>query len=459
MTVVRQRPLVHVPDDELAAALRRGEPAAEELAELYTRHRSAVRAYAAACCRDAHTADDITSEAFARTIDATRRGGGPNGAWRSYLLTAARRIAIDWSARDRRIQPSEEIEDQVDQTLTGEALALSREEDELVVRSFQLLPERWQQVLWYTVVKEESAATVGARLGLSESGVGSLALRAREGLREAYLSVHATRGSGGDECGRYSALLAAAVRRKGKRPGRPLQRHLEGCAPCRQAMVDLTDLNSRLRTVLPGAILLGGAGYLAAQAGTTKTALAGATVSSTSLAAQLHLPAAASVTLAAGCCFALLPFGSPSPKDAAPPRASASPVAPASPGSPVPSPAEPGSPVRDGRLPEGGSTALRSMSTGRCLEAVPAARGGGVRMAGCDGGAEQSWVRLQFRGRTVLLRNVSSDLCLRDSGPRAVSGELRACDSGDGRQVWRFEYRVEARSLVFAGSGGGVFRI
>ncbi|WP_432014467.1 sigma-70 family RNA polymerase sigma factor [Streptomyces cucumeris] len=452
MSVVHHRPFQHVPDDELATSLRRGDMADEELAELYERHRPAIRAYAATCCRDPHTADDITSEAFARTIDATRRGGGPSGVWRPYLLTAARRIAIDWAARDRRVEPSDEIEDQVDQTLNGEELTLSKEEDDLVVRSFQRLPERWQQVLWHTVVQGEPAAAVGARLGLSASGVASLAERAREGLREAYLSVHADRGGDDEECGRYGTLLAAAVRRKGRRPGRPLQRHLSECAACRQVMADLTDLNSRLRTVLPGAILLGGAGYLAAQAGTTKTALAGATAS-TSLAAQLHLPAAASVTLAAGCCFALLPGDSPTSPQTVPPPASSAPAAPGS--DPSSSPSRPGGPAADRRLPEAGRTVLRTAAGGRCLEG---GRGSRLRAAVCDGSAGQSWVRLQFRGRTVLLRNMVSGLCLRDSGSTATSGEQRACDSGDGGQLWRFAYRVEQRSLVFIGSEGGTYR-
>ncbi|MEU3923424.1 sigma factor, partial [Streptomyces sp. NPDC029004] len=96
MSAPQQQSQVDRTDDELATPLRRGEAADSELAELYARHHSAVRAYAGSCCRDPHTADDITSEAFTRTIDAVRRGGGPRGPWRPYLLSAVRRIAIDW---------------------------------------------------------------------------------------------------------------------------------------------------------------------------------------------------------------------------------------------------------------------------------------------------------------------------------------------------------------------------
>ena len=41
----------------------------EDLAE-------AVRRYARGCCRDAHTAEDLTGEVFARTLQAVRGGAG-----------------------------------------------------------------------------------------------------------------------------------------------------------------------------------------------------------------------------------------------------------------------------------------------------------------------------------------------------------------------------------------------
>ncbi|MCZ0974217.1 sigma factor [Streptomyces albulus] len=61
-------------DAELVAAMRAGDDSAYE--ELYRRHAEAVRRHARSCCRDAHTAEDLTGEVFARTLQAVRAGPG-----------------------------------------------------------------------------------------------------------------------------------------------------------------------------------------------------------------------------------------------------------------------------------------------------------------------------------------------------------------------------------------------
>ncbi|MFD3418851.1 RNA polymerase sigma factor [Streptomyces decoyicus] len=261
-------PVPPVPSDEqLTAPLRAGLPGGEEIAELYRRHRAAVRAYAGACCRDPHTAEDLTSEAFTLTLAAVRRGAGPVGPWRPYLFTVVRRTALDWAMSARRTEITDDIEACVpglDPEPGGEELVLRREERGMVARSFAALPERWQTVLWLQVVERRPAAAIGVELGLTVSGVASLAERARDGLREAYLQVHAE-GRTSPSCRRYGRLLAAAVRRVDRRGARQvLVRHLETCARCRRVLLELKTLNTgfrgaSLRSMLPGALLLCGA--------------------------------------------------------------------------------------------------------------------------------------------------------------------------------------------------------
>ncbi|UGY94441.1 sigma-70 family RNA polymerase sigma factor [Streptomyces gobiensis] len=259
-------------DAELTESVRGGESEAA-VAELYRRHRGAVFAYALTCCRDPHTAEDLTSEAFTRTIQAVRSGGGPEAAWRPYLLTAVRRTAADWARTSRRTELSTDFEQwatdpaRAPDAESGEERMLRREDNRLVLHAFRSLPERWQTVLWHTVVEEEPAAEVGTLLGIGASGVASLASRAREGLREAYLNAHIDRTSHADDCRRFSALLAATVRRCGRRPNKDFERHLDNCARCRRALLELTDLNERIRASLAAEILLwGGSAYLAARA-------------------------------------------------------------------------------------------------------------------------------------------------------------------------------------------------
>ena len=58
-------------------------------------------------------------------------------------------------------------------------------------RAFQSLPERWQLVLWHLEVEGQKPADIAPLLGISANSVSALAYRAREGLRQAFVSMHA----------------------------------------------------------------------------------------------------------------------------------------------------------------------------------------------------------------------------------------------------------------------------
>ena len=87
-------------DASLIERMRAGDDTAYE--ELYRRHADAVRRYARTCCRDGHTADDLTAEVFARMLQAVRGGSGPEHAVRAYLLTSVRRVAANWTKSAKR---------------------------------------------------------------------------------------------------------------------------------------------------------------------------------------------------------------------------------------------------------------------------------------------------------------------------------------------------------------------
>lgn len=243
-------------DEELIRQLKDGygcgtaSPAAGDL--LYRRHREAALAYAQRCCRDPHDAEDLVSEAFVRTFQAVRSGAGPRGAWRPYLLTVVRHTAIEWGAGDRRALLTADFASWWQQAAGGDPQQrlLAREDRQLLVRSFNTLPERWRAVLWHTLVENDSPAEVAALLGLTPSGVTSLAFRAREGLREAYLHAHVER-AGDDRCRHFSGMIGAAIRRGGAVRGRELARHLAGCGSCARAYRELVAVNATLRVAVP----------------------------------------------------------------------------------------------------------------------------------------------------------------------------------------------------------------
>jgi DNA-directed RNA polymerase specialized sigma24 family protein len=49
--------------------------------------------------RNRAEADDVVAETFAKILDLLHRGGGPDDAFRPYLLTAVRRAAYDPGSR------------------------------------------------------------------------------------------------------------------------------------------------------------------------------------------------------------------------------------------------------------------------------------------------------------------------------------------------------------------------
>ncbi|MFV2120303.1 GvpL/GvpF family gas vesicle protein [Streptomyces sp. Act-28] len=208
-------------DAELVQRMRGGDDSAYE--ELFRRHAGAVRRYARTCCRDRHTADDLTAEVFARTLQAVRRGAGPEQAVRAYLLTTVRHVAAAWTRTARREQLVEDFGAFAagaawgSEAAGGDAVepgadvrALQEAEQSLAVRAFRSLPERWQAVLWHTAVEEESPREVAPLFGLTANATAVLASRAREGLRQAYLQAHVNEAlmAGGD-CARYADRLGA----------------------------------------------------------------------------------------------------------------------------------------------------------------------------------------------------------------------------------------------------------
>ncbi|MER6053182.1 sigma-70 family RNA polymerase sigma factor, partial [Streptomyces sp. NPDC001793] len=253
-------------DAVLLAALRAGDDSAYE--ELYRRHAEAVRRYARGCCRDAHTAEDLTGEVFARTLQAVRGGAGPDAAVRAYLLTTVRRVAAHWARTARREQLVEDFavfavsaagtaldDDTMDPG--ADVRAMHEAEQTMAVQAFRSLPERYQTVLWHTTVEDGSPSEVAPLLGLTANATAVLAHRAREGLKQAYLQAHVSQSlTAGGDCARYADRLGAYARGGLRtRAERGLRKHLEECARCRSAALEVADVNERIGALLPVAVI------------------------------------------------------------------------------------------------------------------------------------------------------------------------------------------------------------
>ncbi|MCX4559682.1 sigma-70 family RNA polymerase sigma factor [Streptomyces phaeochromogenes] len=268
-------------DAELIEQMRSGDDTAYE--ELFRRHADAVRRYARTCCRDAHTADDLTAEVFARMLQAVRGGRGPEHAVRAYLLTTVRRVAAGWTKSARRehlvddfavfaaqAARGSEVSDDDTLDLGADVRAMHEAEQSMAMQAFRSLPERWQAVLWHTEVEDESPSEVATLFGLDANGTRVLASRAREGLKQAYLQAHVSVTLTSDEeCARYADRLGAYARGGLRtRAERGLRKHLEECAKCRLAAGQIKEVASGIPAVVPIAVLgwFGAAGYAKAAA-------------------------------------------------------------------------------------------------------------------------------------------------------------------------------------------------
>ncbi|MFB6850247.1 sigma-70 family RNA polymerase sigma factor [Streptomyces sp. NPDC056373] len=263
-------------DAGLIDRMRAGDDTAYE--ELYRRHAQAVRRYARTCCRDAHTAEDLTAEVFARMLQAVRGGAGPTQAVRAYLLTSVRRVAASWTRSARREQlvddfavfaarsahgPDVSGDDTLE--LGADVRAMHEAEQSMAMRAFRSLPERWQAVLWHTEIEDESPSAVATLFGLDANGTRVLASRAREGLKQAYLQAHVSATLTGDEdCARYADQLGTYARgRLRTRAERGLRKHLDECAKCRLAALQIEEVAGGIPAVVPVAVIgwFGAAGY------------------------------------------------------------------------------------------------------------------------------------------------------------------------------------------------------
>ncbi|WP_093617316.1 sigma-70 family RNA polymerase sigma factor [Streptomyces indicus] len=372
-----------VSDADLIRRMREGDDSAYE--ELYRRHAEAVRRYARTCCRDAHTADDLTSEVFARMLQAVRGGSGPEHAVRAYLLTTVRRVAAAWIKSAKREQlvedfavfatqaaRSSEVSDDDTLDLGADVLAMHEAERSMVMQAFRSLSEEWQAVLWHTEVEDDPLSAVAPLFGhTSTNTTAQLASRAREGLKQAYLQAHVSGSlAEDDECARYADRLGAYARgRLRTRAERGLRKHMEECAKCRLAASQIKELAGGIPALVPVAVIgwFGAAGYTAKVAGLIGGGAAGAAGAGAAAAASggsggaaaggaaagegLGAPAkagiAAAVVVAAGVAVALAlagdeaePKADPKPK---PPPVS-QPVVPQKP-KPSPKPEPPAPPV------------------------------------------------------------------------------------------------------------------
>ncbi|MGN0063377.1 MAG: sigma-70 family RNA polymerase sigma factor [Nocardioides sp.] len=271
--------LAALSDAELISAVRGGD--VDAYGELFERHVHSARRLALQLSSHGE-ADDLVSDAFVKVLGVLQRGGGPDVAFRAYLLTAVRRLHVDRIRSTSKVQPTDDLT-AFDPGVPFRDIAVEGFENGAAARAFAALPERWQLVLWHLEVEGNKPADIAPLLGMSANSVSALAYRAREGLRQAYLGEHV---ADRDEasCSWTRSNLGAYVRDGiSKRDRAKMETHLEECRACYAIYLELTEINSNLGALI-APLVLGGlaAAYVAGgtvAAGSGAVAAAGGSVS------------------------------------------------------------------------------------------------------------------------------------------------------------------------------------
>ncbi|HEY6934411.1 MAG TPA: sigma-70 family RNA polymerase sigma factor [Marmoricola sp.] len=241
-------------DAELISRVRGGD--VDAYGELFSRHIDAATRLARMLTGPAD-ADDLVSEAFTKVLHVLLGGGGPDIAFRAYLLTAVRRLHVDRIRSTRRATPTDDLEP-YDPGVPFHDTVVAGFEGGAAARAFASLPERWQMVLWHLEVEGQKPADIAPLLGMSANSVSALAYRAREGLRQAFLQMH-TADLVGENCRWTHDKLGAYVRNGlSRRDQDKVERHLDECRRCTAIYLELAEVNSSLAALI-GPLVLGGA--------------------------------------------------------------------------------------------------------------------------------------------------------------------------------------------------------
>ncbi|WP_109508290.1 sigma-70 family RNA polymerase sigma factor [Nocardioides speluncae] len=241
-------------DAELISAVRGGD--VDAYGALFERHVGAARRLARQLSPS--DADDLVSDAFAKVLGVLQRGGGPDVAFRAYLLTAVRRLHVDRVRATSKLHTTDDMES-FDPGVPFTDTAVAGFENAAAAKAFASLPERWQLVLWHTEVEGQKPAEVAQLLGMSPNSVSALAYRAREGLRQAFLNMHA-QDIDDDNCRWTHDHLGGYIRSGlSRRDAGKVEAHLDDCRKCTAIYLELIEVNSNLAGIL-APLLLGSAG-------------------------------------------------------------------------------------------------------------------------------------------------------------------------------------------------------
>jgi RNA polymerase sigma-70 factor (ECF subfamily) len=172
-------------------ALKQGDRSA--LHFLYLRYADDVRGFVRSIVRDAHEAEDITHDVFAKLVTAIHRYEPREVPFAAWILRVSRNAALD-HLRARRQIPFEEV-----RTTDKGHEQVGFDRSQSLREAFHRLPPDQRQVLVLRHIAGLAPSEIADRLGKTESSVHGLHHRGRGALKAALRELEAAPVIAGQE--------------------------------------------------------------------------------------------------------------------------------------------------------------------------------------------------------------------------------------------------------------------
>ena len=152
------------------------------LAQIICAHKDGLILYLNGYVCDISLAEELTEETFVKLVLKRPRFSG-DSAFKTWLYTIARHVAIDFLRRRRQDVSTEECMELVDQQANLEREFLKQEQKIQLHDAMKQLKPEYRQVLWLYYFADFSNKDIAKILGKTTHNVEMLASRARQALK------------------------------------------------------------------------------------------------------------------------------------------------------------------------------------------------------------------------------------------------------------------------------------
>lgn len=152
------------------------------LAQIICAYKDGLILYLNGYVHDISLAEELTEETFVKLVLKRPRFSG-DSAFKTWLYTIARHVAIDYLRRKKQDVSTEDCKELADEQADLERTFLQQEQKLQLYEAIEQLKPEYRQVLWLYYFADFSHKEIARILGKSTHNVEMLASRARQALK------------------------------------------------------------------------------------------------------------------------------------------------------------------------------------------------------------------------------------------------------------------------------------